>query len=115
MMKSVTGVSGPAGNDVYASALRDDVDPRQTERDARKTLDDIGDQFDSGEYDRLGPSAFSAMNLVSLAWARMGWRKFLARRHDGIDPVSEFGMAAQPVGGQSATVWAGSSKGRPER
>lgn len=77
MMKSVTGVSGPAGTDVYVSALRDDVDPRQTERDARKTLDDIGDQFDSGEYDRLGPSAFSAMNLVALAWARMGWAKFL--------------------------------------
>jgi hypothetical protein len=77
-MKSVTGVSAPAsGADIYSSALRDDIDANQTLRDARKTLDDIGDQFDSGEYDHLGPSAFHAMDLVSLAWARIGWAKFL--------------------------------------
>ena len=78
LMKSVLGVSAAAtGPDLYASALRDDIDPNQTVRDARQTLDDIGEQFDSGEYDRLGPSAFSAMNLVALAWSRMGWAKFL--------------------------------------
>jgi hypothetical protein len=38
---------------------------------------DIGGQFDSGEFDRLPPSAFSSMRLVALAWARMGWAKFL--------------------------------------
>src|SRR5262249_40991902 len=27
------------------------------------------------EYDRVGPSVFSAMNLVALAWSRIGWAK----------------------------------------
>jgi hypothetical protein len=77
-MKSVTGVAGPAsGADIYASALRDDIDPNRTLREARKTLDDLGDQFDSGEFDRSAPSAFRAMDLVALAWARIGWAKFL--------------------------------------
>jgi hypothetical protein len=63
--------------DVFADALRDDLNPDQTIREARQTLDQIGDQFDSGEYDRLTPSAFSAMNLVALAWSRIGWARFL--------------------------------------
>jgi tetratricopeptide (TPR) repeat protein len=78
LMKALTGVAASAsGADLYAAALRADVDPNQCLHDARQTLDDIGDQFDSGEYDRLGPSAFSAMNLVALAWARVGWAKLL--------------------------------------
>jgi tetratricopeptide (TPR) repeat protein len=77
LLKSVTGASSGAGADIYASALRDDIDPNQTWQEARKTLDDIGDQFDSGEFDHPGPSAFHAMDLVALAWARTGWAKFL--------------------------------------
>lgn len=78
LLKSVVGVSGViTGTDIYASALRDDIDPNQTLRDARTTLNDIGNQFDSGEYDRLGPSVFHAMDMVALAWARIGWAKFL--------------------------------------
>jgi Flp pilus assembly protein TadD/transglutaminase-like putative cysteine protease len=78
LMKSVTGTASlTSGLDLYSASLRDDIDARQTERDARKTLDNIGEQFDAGEFDRLGPSAFSAMNLVALAWARLGWAKFL--------------------------------------
>jgi tetratricopeptide (TPR) repeat protein len=78
MLKSVTGVGSSAtGPDIYSSALRDDIDPNQTWRDARRTLDDIGDQFDSGEFDHATPSAFHAMDLVALAWARIGWAKFL--------------------------------------
>lgn len=77
LMKSVTGVAAPAsGADIYAAALGDDLDPNQTVREARKTLDDVGDQFDSGEFDRSAPSAFRAMDLVALAWARIGWAKF---------------------------------------
>ena len=57
--------------------MRDNIDPNQTQREARQTLDSIGDQFDSGEFNRLGPSAVSSMNLVALAWARLGWAKFL--------------------------------------
>jgi tetratricopeptide (TPR) repeat protein/transglutaminase-like putative cysteine protease len=77
LMKSVIGVAAPAsGGDIYTSALRDDIDANQTLREARKTLDDLGDQFDSGEFDRSAPSAFRAMDLVSLAWARIGWAKF---------------------------------------
>lgn len=78
LMKGLTGVaSSAAGADIFASALKDDVDPNATIREARHTLAEIGDQFDSGEYDRLGPSAFSAMNLVALAWARIGWAGYL--------------------------------------
>jgi tetratricopeptide (TPR) repeat protein len=78
LMKSIMGVSAAAfGSDVYSSALRDNIDPSQTLQDARKTLEDIGDQFDSGEYDRLGPETFRSMNIVALSWARIGWAKFL--------------------------------------
>ena len=78
LMKSVTGVSDmTSGPDLYSASLRDNIDASQTEREARQTLDSIGEQFDDGEFDRLGSSAFSAMNLVALAWARLGWAKFL--------------------------------------
>jgi len=77
LMKGLTGSTGAdSGQDIYASALRDDIDAAQTENDAQQVLYDIGGQFDSGELDRLGPSAFSSMRLVALAWARMGWAKF---------------------------------------
>ena len=78
LMKGLTGsAGGDAGTDVFAAALKADIDPAQTERDSQQVLYDIGGQFDSGEFDRLGPSAFSAMRLVALAWARMGWAKYL--------------------------------------
>jgi hypothetical protein len=77
-LSTLTGAS-PASTtpDVFADALHDDLNPDQTIREARETLDQIGDQFDSGEYDRLTPAAFSAMGSVALAWARIGWAKFL--------------------------------------
>jgi hypothetical protein len=61
---------------MFASALKNDTDPTQAENDAQQVLYDIGGQFDSGELDRLGPSAFSSMRLVALAWSRIGWAKF---------------------------------------
>ena len=77
LMKGLTGsAGGDQGSDMYAAALKDDIDPTQSENEAQQVLYDIGGQFDSGEFDRLGPSAFSAMRLVSLAWARMGWAKY---------------------------------------
>ncbi len=77
LLRGLTGSAGAdSGQDIYAAALKDDIDPAQTESDAQQVLYDIGDQFDSGEMDRLGPSAFSSMRLVALAWARMGWAKF---------------------------------------
>jgi hypothetical protein len=77
-LSTLTGAS-PASTapDAFADALRDDLNPNQTIREARQTLDQIGDQFDSGEYDRLTPSALSAMSLVALEWSRIGWAKFL--------------------------------------
>ena len=77
LMKGLTGSAGAdSGQDIYAAALKNDIDPTQTENAAQQVLYDIGGQFDSGELDRLGPSAFSSMRLVALAWARMGWAKF---------------------------------------
>ena len=78
LLKGLTGsASAESGNDIFAAALAPDIDPTKTENDARQVLYDIGEQFDSGEYDRLTPSAFSAMRLVALAWSRIGWAKFL--------------------------------------
>ncbi len=79
LMKGLTGsAGGDSSQDIFASALKmnGDPDPGQTENDAQQVLYDIGGQFDSGELDHLGPSAFSSMRLVALAWARMGWAKF---------------------------------------
>jgi tetratricopeptide (TPR) repeat protein/transglutaminase-like putative cysteine protease len=78
MMKSLTGAAaGDSGQDMFAAALTANVDPTQAENEGRQVLYDIGEQFDSGEYDRLGPSAFAAMRLVALAWSRIGWAKYL--------------------------------------
>jgi hypothetical protein len=78
ILSSLTGrSSASAAPDVFAEALRDDINPAQTIRDARQTLYQIGDEFESGEYDRLTPPAFSAMGLVALQWARIGWANFL--------------------------------------
>src|SRR6266404_4042885 len=77
LMKGLTGSAGAdSGQDIFAAALKNDIDPAQTENDAQQVLYDIGGQFDSGELDRLGPSAFSSMRLVALAWSRIGWAKF---------------------------------------
>src|SRR5208282_3569643 len=77
LMKGLTGSEvGDSGQDIFAAALKSGIDPTQTENDAQQVLYDIGGQFDSGELDRLGPSAFSSMRLVALAWARIGWAKF---------------------------------------
>jgi len=78
LMKGLTGsAGGESGGDIFAAALKNDADPAQTENDAQQVLYDIGGQFDAGEFDRLGPSAFSSMRLVALAWSRMGWAKYL--------------------------------------
>jgi len=77
LMKGLTGsVDADSSQDIFASALKNDIDPTQAENDAQQVLYDIGGQFDSGELDRLGPSAFSSMRLVALAWSRIGWAKF---------------------------------------
>jgi tetratricopeptide (TPR) repeat protein/transglutaminase-like putative cysteine protease len=77
LMKGLTGSTGTdSGQDIFAAALTSGIDPTQTENDAQQVLYDIGGQFDSGEFERLGPSAFSSMRLVALAWARMGWARF---------------------------------------
>lgn len=83
--KTITkGVIGPGatGEDIFSSALLDhDPDPSQSSNDARRTLDDIGDHFDSGDYNQLNASAFSAMRFVALAWARIGWAAFQRREY----------------------------------
>ena len=101
LLKGLTGSSAPdSGADIFAAALPPNIDPVQTENDARQVLYDIGEQFDSGEYDRLGPSAFSSMRLVALAWSRIGWSKFL--RGENLDAL-QFLNAAWLLS-QSGTV-----------
>jgi transglutaminase-like putative cysteine protease/tetratricopeptide (TPR) repeat protein len=56
LMKGLTGsADANSSQDIFASALKNDIDPQQTENDAEQVLYDIGGQFDSGELDRLGP------------------------------------------------------------
>jgi hypothetical protein len=89
---SLTGSSAPdSGADIFAAALPPNIDPVQTENDARQVLYDIGEQFDSGEDDRLGPSAFSSMRLVALAWSRIGWSKF--QRGENLDALQSLNAA----------------------
>ena len=77
-LSTLTGASPTStAPDAFADALRDDINPDQTIREARQILYQIGDHFESGEYDQLTPSAFSAMSLVALEWSRIGWAKFL--------------------------------------
>lgn len=77
-LTSVVGSTAPApGGDWFSAALRDDIDPEQTLSDARKIVDGIGDQFDSGAYQENPPEVFSAMYFLALEWARIGWATFL--------------------------------------
>src|SRR5436190_14709159 len=101
LLKGLTGSSSSdSSTDIFAAALAPNIDPVQTENDARQVLYDIGEQFDSGDYDRLGPSAFSSMRLVALAWSRIGWSKFL--RGETLDAM-QFMNAAWLLS-QSGTV-----------
>jgi Flp pilus assembly protein TadD len=78
IMASLTGGTvSAAGKDFFAAALRVDADPSEAEHDAEKNLDSLGDQFDSGEYQRPDANSFSAMDMVALSWARLGWARFL--------------------------------------
>ncbi len=78
LLKRIVGsaMPFPDGN-IFAAALRDDIDPEQSLRDARDILGDISDQFESGTYTELTPDASSAMQFVALEWARVGWAQFL--------------------------------------
>jgi tetratricopeptide (TPR) repeat protein len=76
LLLPIVGNSSPfPSGDIYAAALRDDVDPDAAIRDARKMLDNIGDQFDSGSY--TDEAIGSSMQFVAIAWARIGWAKYL--------------------------------------
>jgi Tfp pilus assembly protein PilF/transglutaminase-like putative cysteine protease len=76
-MAGLTSGAATGGSDFFATALREDADPDQVAHDAEKSLIALGDQFDSGEYDKMDANAFAAMDSVALAWAREGWAQFL--------------------------------------
>jgi hypothetical protein len=100
-MQELTGsASADPSGDIYSAALRNDIDQAQTENDAQQVLYDIGGQFDSGEFDRLGPPAFAAMRLVALSWARIGWARF--KRGENL-PAMQFLTSAWLLS-QSGTV-----------
>jgi hypothetical protein len=78
MNASLTGATASAtANDYFAAALRQDADPGELAHEAEKSLNALGDQFESGEYDHMDANAFAVMDAVALAWARMGWTRFL--------------------------------------
>ena len=67
----------PPGGDLFAAALRDDIDPEATVREANEILSDVGDQFDDGAYKSDPEAALPAMQFVALEWARIGWADVL--------------------------------------
>lgn len=74
LLVDVIGSALPVVNgDVYAAALRDDIDPAQALHDATQIVNAIGDQFDEGVYDSETSETFTAMHFVALEWARIGW------------------------------------------
>ena len=76
LLVKIVGNSSPfPGGDIFAAALRDDVDPDATLRDAQQMLDNISQQFESNAF--VENDATSTMEFVALAWARLGWAKFL--------------------------------------
>ncbi|HLW51760.1 MAG TPA: DUF3857 domain-containing protein [Candidatus Angelobacter sp.] len=78
MLFSVTGNTAPVtGGDWFSAALRDDINPDQTLADARKILEGIADEFDSGAYDENPADAVSSMYFLALEWARIGWADYL--------------------------------------
>jgi tetratricopeptide (TPR) repeat protein len=92
MMQPLTGSSGNnSAGDMYALALRNNIDPAQSESDAQQVLYEIGAQFDAGEFERPGPAVSSAMRLVALSWARIGWARF--HRDENL-PAMQFLTAA---------------------
>jgi tetratricopeptide (TPR) repeat protein len=96
LMQTLTGGvntngGGDGDGDIYALALTNDIDPAQTANDAQQVLYEIGAQFDAGEFERPGLAISSAMRLVALSWARIGWARF--HRDENL-PAMQFLTAA---------------------
>jgi hypothetical protein len=78
LMKSVIGSPTAApGIDLFAVALRDDINVDETLGDARNIVDTIAEQFESAAYDENSPEIGSAMYFLALEWARIGWARCL--------------------------------------
>jgi len=77
LMKSVIGSPTVTGGDLFAAALRDDINPAGTLEDAKNIVDTIAEQFDSGGYETDSTEVASTMYFLSLEWARIGWAKYL--------------------------------------
>ncbi len=102
LMQELTGDANTnASADIFESALRDDIDPSQTESEAQQVLYEIGAQFDAGDFDRIGVAAFSAKRLTALSWARIGWARF--RRGETL-PALQFLNAAWLLSNSSAVA-----------
>jgi len=77
LMKSVVGSPNITNGDLFAAALRDDIQPDETMEDAKNIVDTVSEQVESGEYEAVSPGMDSAMYFVALEWARIGWAKYL--------------------------------------
>ncbi|HWF05155.1 MAG TPA: hypothetical protein VHA06_15805, partial [Candidatus Angelobacter sp.] len=61
LMKSVIGSpTATQGGDLFAVALRDDINADETLSDAKNIVDTIGEQFESGAYAEDSPEVSSA-------------------------------------------------------
>src|SRR5260221_9663243 len=64
LMKELTGSAGAdSGQDIFASALKNDTDPTQAENDAQQVLYDIGGPVGPGGLSRRGAGGPSFSRL----------------------------------------------------
>lgn len=105
LMKSVLGSpTAPQGADLFAVALRDDINADETLGDAKNIIDTMDEQFESG-IDENSPEVGSAMYFLALEWARIGWAKYLKgdrleglRFMDSAWQLSQSGAVANRMG-----------------
>ena len=75
LLVRIVGSASPfPGGDIFAAALRDNIDTTATSRDAQQMIDSIGEEFESKTF--VENDATSTMQFLALAWARLGWAKF---------------------------------------
>ena len=97
ILVSVIGSAAPVPKgDFFAAALREDINPEETMRNAKKIVDSISEQFDSGDYDQDSPDVTTAMSFLALSWARIGWAKSMkGERLEGLRYLDSAWMLSQ--------------------
>ena len=115
LMKGLTGSAGAdSGQDIYAAALRNDIDPAaDRDRCAEGSLR----HWRTVRLGRVGPAGAVGIFVDAAGGAGVGadgMGKISARRKSGGDAVSDVGVAFEPVGDGRQPAGAGARKARAD-